>query len=83
MYEIEGGTVTPVRMEILNMISSQGQQDGAMSSYGFVSDDLVSKLDSVAHSVKKEIETKIEKREATLGQLRLQDHALVSLNAKN
>ena len=41
-----------------------------MSSYGFVSDDLVSSLDFVAHQVKKEIETKIESRESILGHLR-------------
>jgi len=82
MYEVSQGAV-PVRMEILNMLSSTSAEASAMQSYSFVSTPLVRSLESAADQVRREIETKIERREDSLHRLREQEKELNEINGSN
>ena len=72
-----------MRLEILNLVSTGGIATTPMANYGFVSDSIVSQMDTIAGVVKQEITSMMNRREGTLQELRVNDQELAMLNTRN
>ena len=86
MFEIEreSKVYTPVKLDILNLVSTQGLDNVVpMSSYKLVNSTVIGQMDTIANNVKDEINSMLKTREQFFAELRENEKSMAMISHEN